>query len=256
SFTQPAAGSTVTVQVADTSSMTVGETLTVATGGTYQVSSITDGTHVVLKNLGTAGNGAAGASIAVGSVVSTPAADLDFSGTILKATGLVTLSIGDFVYVSGNFGFEKGANIPSVNLTDGTNGPGHPETTATNLSVLKIGASNVHAFVGLGGPYWIDSNQDGKIDSTDLPATTGATGLVIDDFSFALALLKPASDPTRSYYALTADAKSIKLVGVPGLVLSADSVHVEVNGSNDPAALPKVIDFASTTFTNDDPGVG
>jgi len=57
SYTQPAANSTVTVQVGTTSWMVAGENLFVGGGGgTYSIASIVDGTHVSLTNLGYAGN--------------------------------------------------------------------------------------------------------------------------------------------------------------------------------------------------------
>ena len=91
--------------------------------------------------------------------------------------------------------------------------------------MLEIGATNVHLFVGLGGPYWVDSNGDGTINASDTPASTGATGLALDNVSFALALLRPtAAGSTRSYYALSASADSIALVGVPGLTLQATTM--------------------------------
>ena len=37
------------------------------------------------------------------------------------------------------------------------------DSTPINLSVLKIGATGVKAFVGLGGPYW---KSDGSLDAS------------------------------------------------------------------------------------------
>ena len=56
---------------------------------------------------------------------------------------------------------------------------------------MKIGASNVNAFVGVGGPYWRDSNGDGVIDTNDTPATDGAMGIALSNLEFGLALMKP-----------------------------------------------------------------
>src|SRR4029077_8263052 len=69
-FTQPAVSSTVSVTVGTTAWMVSGETLYVATGGYYTISSITDTTHVVLTNLGYAGNAAPAATVNSGSTVS------------------------------------------------------------------------------------------------------------------------------------------------------------------------------------------
>jgi HYR domain len=68
-FTQPAAGSTVSATVGDTTWMSAGQHIYVATGGYYTVSSITDATDVVLTNLGYTGDAAPGATISSGSAV-------------------------------------------------------------------------------------------------------------------------------------------------------------------------------------------
>ncbi|MBI3447906.1 MAG: hypothetical protein HY049_03165, partial [Acidobacteria bacterium] len=171
--------------------------------------------------------------------------DLDFSAPLLRASGFVTLGISEFVFVSGAFSFEKGPALPSATLSDGT--------TKSNLSVLTVGASQVHAFLGTGGPYWQDNSgpngvPDGVIDSFDTPASAGAVGVIVENFEFGLALMKPQSTAdTTSYYALKASASLISLVGVKAVSLSVANLSVEVNGSSDknPATtgVPPVIDF-------------
>ena len=172
-----------------------------------------------------------------------PTVDLDFGGSIFEASGLVTLSIGSFVFLSGTVAFEKAdlSSVGSLTLSDGTKVSGTP-------SALEIGASNVHVFVGLGGPYWVDSNGDGTIDSKDTPASAGATGLALSDAGFGLVLLK---EGTASYYALRASADSIALVGVPGLTLSATDIEIEVNGSS--SATGPVVDFTASFPGQPDP---
>jgi hypothetical protein len=39
------------------------------------------------------------------------------------------------------------------------------------MNVMTIGASHVNAFVGVGGPYFVDSDLDGDIDTDDEPQT-------------------------------------------------------------------------------------
>lgn len=63
SFTQPAIGSTVSASVVSTIGMYVGEYLYVDSGGYYTVSSITNSTTVVIKNLGDSSNAAASATV-------------------------------------------------------------------------------------------------------------------------------------------------------------------------------------------------
>ena len=62
-FTQPAAGASISVQMTSTAWLAVGQLLYVATGGFYQVASITTGYVAVLTNLGYPGNASPGASI-------------------------------------------------------------------------------------------------------------------------------------------------------------------------------------------------
>jgi hypothetical protein len=64
SFTQPAVGSNVVVSVSSTSFLTQGMTVYIQGGGFYVVSSVTDGTHFVANNTGSAGNASPGATIA------------------------------------------------------------------------------------------------------------------------------------------------------------------------------------------------
>ncbi len=83
-----------------------------------------------------------GGFMAVPTGVATPDVEIDFADELLRASGFVTLQISQFIYVSGGFAFEQGST-QTVTLVGG----------ATNeVDMLRIGASHVHAFVGLGGP--------------------------------------------------------------------------------------------------------
>src|SRR5205085_1840963 len=104
---------------------------------------------------------------------------------IRASVGNATLQISQFVYITGSLAFDKGA-VKTVNVTgglltgitgpvvDAILGPLHlslpsalsiPATgaTTTELSFMTIGASNVHAFVGMGGPYFTDIDGDGQV---------------------------------------------------------------------------------------------
>ncbi|MGB9011314.1 MAG: hypothetical protein WCB95_00390, partial [Aeromicrobium sp.] len=103
---------------------------------------------------------------------------------------------------------------------------------------LKIGAQDVHMFVGIEGPYWVDTNGNGVIDRdsegqiVDSEVNEDAIGLVIDDVDFALAIGTPVLrlDPTR-YIALTASAAFAGLVGLEdeGLTAHAKGIDVALN---------------------------
>jgi hypothetical protein len=69
-FTQPTAGSTVTVTVGATGWMAQGQNLFIPTAGYLSVSLVIDATHVVLTNSGTTGNASSGTVITSGAQVS------------------------------------------------------------------------------------------------------------------------------------------------------------------------------------------
>jgi hypothetical protein len=181
----------------------------------------------------------------------TTSVDLDFDERLIKATGFVTLTIDEFVHVSGGFAFEQGEDLNEVTLSDGTklNSDGGAINKA---SILKIGASNVNAFAGVGGPFFVDSNEDGIIDENDTPESDGAMGIAFSNLEFALALIKELPDtgtqpsPTmKSFYALRASG-DVEFVGIEGLTISARQLTAEINGSNDTATPKKVVDFIAT----------
>jgi len=179
--------------------------------------------------------------VPVGMPVSTgPAADdvvyIDFAAAILQVTGYATLTISEFVHISGYFAFQKG-ELLDVTVV-GTALP-------VEVSVLKIGASSVYAFVGLGGPYWIDSDEDGDIDIDDTPDADGAIGVTLENVEFALAMMTPTAEgAAERYYALKATGGA-ELVGVNGIDFQADDILIEINATTavDPAA---VVDFKAS----------
>jgi len=69
-FTQPSVSSTVSVTVSSTAWMGAGQAVYVVGGGYYQIASITDGTHVVLTNLGYTGNASPTSTVGWGAQVS------------------------------------------------------------------------------------------------------------------------------------------------------------------------------------------
>src|SRR4029077_15517605 len=141
-----------------------------------------------------------------------------FENTVLRAFGKITLTIGTFVYVSGSFSFEKGSTLTNALLSDGSH---------ADLSVLKIGATGVKAFVGLNGPYWA---SDGTLD----PGHASAIGIVLDGVEFGLALMKPPTPSPRSFYALKATATTVSLqVPFAGVGLTVTGLELQVNGSSD-----------------------
>ena len=212
-----------------------------------------------------------------------PPVHLDFEGFIIGGgVNQFTLQISEFVYLAGRFYFEYGT-VRTMPLTNGIIdaslltdllGAVSPEVTAAigatekELQFLTIGAQDVHAFVGLGGPYWVDADGDGEIDRYTSGPKTGqiideevnaeAVGLVLDDVDFAMAMMTPTNrlDPIR-YISLKASAAKVALVGIDGLVADARNLIVELNISTPTLyGLPvlPVVDFAS--WDDDDSTAG
>src|SRR5207249_1239268 len=73
---------------------------------------------------------------------------VDFAGETLEVGGSVRLSIANFVFLHGQFAISQ-ASGQQVTLTD---------ATTKQVNVLKIGASGVDAFVGVGAASYFDTN--------------------------------------------------------------------------------------------------
>ncbi len=205
----------------------------------------------------------------------TPSIFIDFDGQerIAASAETVTIQLSQFVHITGSIAFEKGPSY-TVTLGGGLLGDvvsdvdqlledyGLPENTPVpvldspvELSFMTIGASNVHAFVGINGPYWEeDKDGDGQIDKSTDPAldevNEDAAGLVLNDLDFGLAIMKPTNplDPGK-YFALKGTATSISLEGISGVTATAQEIVVEMNQSTPSVygvSLFPVVDFAST----------
>jgi hypothetical protein len=106
---------------------------------------------------------------------------LDFDGRerIGGSVGYAEQSISDFVHITGSFAFEiGGAQVVQLadglfdGVTDTVDGLlaefGLPPDTPVpflgsvkDVRFLTVGAADVHAFIGLKGPYWSDIDRDG-----------------------------------------------------------------------------------------------
>jgi microcystin-dependent protein len=130
-FTQPAANATVSIAVTATAWMAVNQTITIAGGGEYTVSSITDGTHAVVKNLGLTGNAAPAASVPTGGAVG--------------PTALVTISVGATAWMSPTqqIYIVGGGDYQVSSVPDGTHAIvanlGHPSNVLPGATVQSGG---------------------------------------------------------------------------------------------------------------------
>lgn len=117
-FTMPAVNATVSVPVAVSSWLAIGEVVFVQSAGYFSVNSVPDGTHGVLKNLGYTGNVAPTTVVATAQAVS-PGGLIGVTGAAgTNATPSPTTSRGDLIA-------DNGANNPlpsNVRLGVGVDG--------------------------------------------------------------------------------------------------------------------------------------
>ena len=67
----------------------------------------------------------------------------------------------------------------------------------TEVETMTVGASGVHVFVGISGPYWQDTNFDGQITGADQPSTS-SFGLALQNVDVGLLIAKETTGSTRS----------------------------------------------------------
>ena len=139
---------------------------------------------------------------------------LDYDSRLLSVLiGDATFAISEFIYVRGSFALEQGRVLEVATTADGS--------PVKEVTALTLGTDNAYVFAGIGGPYWTDSDGDGKITAADTPAEDGAVGVAVGGVKLGLALFQPTDEnDTDSYFALSATAESAKLVGFSGLTLT------------------------------------
>src|SRR5262249_38730807 len=122
-------------------------------------------------------NTQAGYPVATGTTTAAPTVYLDFQRQLIHASvSTATIQISQFVFITGSIAFDMGATQTvavtgglatsltsgaltgilttlGITLPTGVNIPALGAKTA-ELTFMTVGASDVHAFVGMGGPYW------------------------------------------------------------------------------------------------------
>jgi hypothetical protein len=216
---------------------------------------------------------------------------MNFSGELIRAqlaNGVFELA--DFVFLSGNFAFEKGSrtivdiatNFPGdfVRVSDalgdllpeaiknfGSNLTDLSRIENVEVTTLYLGASDVNGFFGLNGPYYVmDENGDPIVN-------TEAVGLSVENLDFGFVMMEPTLGALSAFagldgllpklYALKASSDRVAMVGLPDITLEANEVTVSVNFGNQWVAGVEsfgrpVVDFAASfpAETTDSDGDG
>ena len=141
------------------------------------------------------------------SATTTQNVTIDFSGakTQIAANG-VNLSVGGFVYVSGNFSIQTGGDL--FVIPSGTNQTVH-------VNVLELGISQAQVFAGVGAT---DSSGAGGI------------GVKLSNVQLGLALMSEIGG-SRKFTALDASG-TVTLVGMPSSLGFSGTVEIKVNNGS------------------------
>ncbi|MCU0918327.1 MAG: hypothetical protein MUC88_27740, partial [Planctomycetes bacterium] len=198
---------------------------------------------------------------------------INFAGELIRVSlAQGTFVLADFVYLSGNFAFEKG---PLRQVDVATNIPGDfaalvpaafqaARLENVEVTTLYLGASNVNGFVGLHGPYAGTDAGGAAVVNQE------AVGLAVEDLDFGFVIMEPTlgafpglQGVLPKFYALQASSDRVALVGVPDVTLEATDIRVAVNFGNawvkgvESSGRP-VVDFAASfpAETTDSDGDG
>src|SRR5262249_34201433 len=156
--------------------------------------------------------------------LNTPPIQITSSKNIIQATvEHFELVLSSFIQIFGGFGISASFNqeVTLASLVPGVPG------VKTKVDELTFGASHVFAFAGI-GPYFVDSNGDGVIDTDDTPSDS-AVGVQITNLTFALGLFEDKQAAGTTYIALKANADSAGLVGIPVITATLKGIAIDAN---------------------------
>ncbi|NDG42542.1 MAG: hypothetical protein EBY28_25120, partial [Betaproteobacteria bacterium] len=150
----------------------------------------------------------------------------------------MTLTTSDFLTVDGVFQVSN-TLVPSLKLSDG-------KTVEARRWV--IGASHLDAFVGLNGPYLIDSNHNGSLNDETPNRSAAGFQLTGVDLAMAVYFERPAAPVNgaaaavaRGWVSLKATSESATEVGLPLIKMDASNLAVAVNLGTD---AKTVVDYS------------
>jgi hypothetical protein len=165
---------------------------------------------------------------------------IDYTERFKEVSAAVAFAIDDYIYIDGEVAFRSGGTATAT-LSDAA------ETTK-DVSIMTLAARDVNVFVGAGGPYWSDTDDDGLRDDDEY--SESAAGLSILDANLGLTMFKPtAKGDSSSYYALRASADQVALVGFEDdLTLEVNGLDIKVNSGDEQG---RVIDFTKSDLDSD-----
>ena len=198
------------------------------------------------------GNTPAGFAVTTGT--GTQPVYLDYTDDIMLASvSQAELIISQFITVIGSFAFEQGPTDQAMKTADGD---------TVYVDSMTVGVSNAYAFVGYGGPYWVDTNG-----TVTAPSSSSAVGLALSDVALGIGFFNQnisaishdtsVGDADSSYFALKVTAGSASLVGLSGILTATlDNVLVAVNNVSNSLNLAGTEPYKPLNFTASFPAVG
>ncbi|MFN6151862.1 MAG: hypothetical protein ACK5BP_18035, partial [Planctomyces sp.] len=168
---------------------------------------------------------------------------------LIKAQGYIELDIFSIVTLQGSIAFEMGPK-KTVDIV-GVDG----SRSTDELTTMTIGASSVYGFIGWDGSYFLDGNDNKRLDrntaGVPLPGevSSSAKGFALNDLNLGMfvGISVDVTDP-QGYVALNLDIDSFEAVGLDFLDLNATlAVRINVGLSLDSVGA---IDF-TTSFPDD-----
>ena len=172
---------------------------------------------------------------------------LDFSTELIRMKiGYFEANVADgIVQFSGSAEIALGPTQEVV-LTDGST-----ETVRT----LTLGMNDVNGFAGF-GPYFEDTNGNGRIDENDTTRDS-AIGLVLEDLDLGLVIMQNQDLFNPGFYlAAKMSITRIGLVGIPGVTMEATDMELKINlGASLESGLA-VVDWAASFPAGDRDGDG
>ena len=144
---------------------------------------------------------------------------IDFEGSrgsLLEASGTLTLGVGGFFNVSGSLAVTKSSE--TLTLSD---------ASLVNVDLLTIGGSGISAFAG------VNYNPP------------SGTGLSLTDTEFAFALATDRQNTARKWTTLQANVGSVDLTGISGVTMSSSNLRVLINRA---ASDETLVDYSADSL--------